>query len=100
MFVPRTSGSNVDWEQQGNPLIVDDGEGGDYYGYRVAIDGNTALITATHREDYRQRLFVFQRSGVVWDQVAMLHVDKSYHDDVLRVAIEGDTGKEHIWYIQ
>ena len=95
IFVRVTAGSNVDWEQQGDPLIVNDGEGGAYYGYRVAIDGDTALIAATQYaiDEYRQRVFVFQRSGGVWVQEMMLHVDKTYHDNVLRVAIEGDTGK-------
>lgn len=74
---------------------MDDDEGGDYYGYRVAIDGDTALVTATRRGDYSQRLFVFQRSSSVWVQEAMLHVNEDFaHDDVLRVAIEGDTGKK------
>ncbi|KAL7502436.1 hypothetical protein ACHAXN_000403, partial [Cyclotella atomus] len=48
VFVRTSANSNLEWEQQGNPLVVDDGEGGSYYGYRVALDGDTALISATN----------------------------------------------------
>jgi predicted SPOUT superfamily RNA methylase MTH1 len=79
VFVRTSTDSNLDWEQQGEPLVVDDGEGGLYYGYRVAIDGNTALISASKIETQEARLFVFERSGGVWEQKKILHTGG--HDD-------------------
>lgn len=95
VFVRTSSDSNTDWEQQGDPLIVDDGESGVYYGYRVAVDGDTALISATHQVSGIARLFVFERSNAVWQQSKMLHVREDYYDDgnILRVALEGNTGE-------
>jgi hypothetical protein len=97
VFIRTSVGSNLDWEQQGDPLIVDDGEGGVYEGYRVAIDGDTALISATKRCQYcyTARLFVFERSNGIWNQTKMLHAGEDNRDDgaILRVALEGNTGR-------
>lgn len=85
------------WEQQGDPLIVNDLDDSDaeYVGYRVAIDGNVVLISATKGVGGVARLFVFELTGNGWEQTAMLHVDDGYLDDgnVPRVALEGNTGK-------
>jgi hypothetical protein len=96
VFVRTNPGSNVDWEQQGDPLIVDDEDGGVYTGYRVAIDGDTALISATHSSNGFARLFVFERSNNVWIQTKMLHTGIDSYDgyaDGLRIALEGNTGE-------
>jgi hypothetical protein len=95
VFVRTNPESNVDWEQQGDPLIVDDGEGGVYEGYRVAIDGDTALISVrTVGGSFDAGLFVFERTGDVWEQTAVLHKSTPhYGDDILRIALEGNTGK-------
>lgn len=97
VFIRTSADSNQDWEQQGDPLIVDDGEGGVYEGYRVAIDGDTALISATKRCQYcwAARLFVFERSNGIWNQTKMLHAHEDSRDDgtILRIALEGNTGK-------
>jgi hypothetical protein len=95
VFVRTSANSNLEWEQQGNPLVVDDGEGGSYYGYRVALDGDTALISATNTMNTLGKLFVFERSSGVWQQTKMLHTDSDGYDDwnILRIALDGDTGE-------
>jgi hypothetical protein len=93
VFVRTSTDSNLDWEQQGEPLVVDDGEDGSYYGYRVAIDGDTALISATKMETQEARLFVFERSDGVWEQTKMLHSDGFDDGNILRIALDGDTGE-------
>jgi hypothetical protein len=72
---------------------VDDGQGGSYYGYRVALDGDTALISATKMETYEARLFVFERSDGVWEQTKMLRTDGFDDGNILRIALDGDTGE-------
>jgi predicted SPOUT superfamily RNA methylase MTH1 len=95
VFVRTNSNSNIEWEQKGDPIIVDDGEGGVYEGYRVAIDGDTALISVRNVAQSRNAgLFVFERTGDVWEQTAMLHNSTPhYGEDILRIALEGNTGK-------
>jgi hypothetical protein len=95
VFVRTNPESNVDWEQQGDPLIVDDGDGGVYEGYRVAIDGDTALISVRNVESWNAGLFVFERTGDVWKQTAILHKSTPHYgdEDILRIALEGNTGK-------
>jgi predicted SPOUT superfamily RNA methylase MTH1 len=93
VFVRTSTDSNLDWEQQGEPLVVDDGEDGSYYGYRVAIDGDTALISATKTETQEARLFVFERSDGVWEQTKMLHSGGFDDGNILRIALDGDTGE-------
>jgi hypothetical protein len=93
VFIRTSAGSNLEWEQQGEPLVVDDGEDGSYYGYRVAIDGDTALISAAKMETQEARLFVFERSGGVWVQTKMLHTGGLEDGNILRIALDGDTGE-------
>jgi hypothetical protein len=99
VFVRTNPGSNANWEQQGDPLIVDDGEDGVYSGYRVAIHGDTALISVTHTINGFGRLFVFERSNGVWSQVKMLHTGVDIYDGMgfgFSIALEGNTGKPSV----
>lgn len=96
IFVRAEPSSNVEWIQQGPPLVIDDPDyDGDYVGYRVAIDGDTALVTATRGEHGAARLVVFTRSGNTWAQETILSPGGNDPDDGLipRVALEGDIGK-------
>lgn len=96
-------GSEVLWEQQGDPLIVYDDQdpNAEYIGYRVAISGNTTLISATKGVGGIARLFVFELTANGWKQTAMLHIDNDYLDDghIPRVALEGDVGKSYRLFI-
>jgi hypothetical protein len=96
VFVRTSADSNREWEQQGEPFVVDDGEGGSYYGYRVALDGDTALISATTLNPTLPpvaKLFVFERSGGVWEQTKILHTVGFDDGNILRIALDGDTGE-------
>jgi hypothetical protein len=99
IFVRTNPGSNVDWTQQGDPLIVNDGEGGVYSGYGVEIDGDTALISATHTSTGYTRLFIFERSNGIWTQTKMLHTGINTYDGNgygCPIALEGNTGKPSV----
>ena len=92
----RVDNSNLSWEQVQDPLIVNDpsNPSAKYFGYRVAIDGPTALIAAT-REDNgvkKSKVFVFELSvSGVWEQTAILPVDMLDDGETPRVALQGDT---------
>lgn len=95
VFVRSDPSSNIEWIQQGPPLVIDDPDyAGDYVGYRVAIDGDTALVSATRGEHGAARLVVFTRSGDTWTQEVILAPGGDDPDDGLipRVALEGDVG--------
>lgn len=57
---------------QTHVLVVDDGEniGSEYYGYTVALDGDTALVGVYRDSDYKGRAFVFVHDSVMdmWNQ--------------------------------
>ncbi len=101
VFVRDNPSSNAEWIQQGPPLVIDDpGFAGEYVGYRVAIDGDTALVTATRGEHGAARLVVFSRSGDIWTQDIILTPGGDDPDDGLipRVDLEGDVGMfSHRW---
>ena len=62
---------NGQWTQQ-QKLVAADGKTGDHFGYAVAVDGDTALISA-HEADVAGEydvgaVYIFTRSGSVWSQ--------------------------------
>jgi hypothetical protein len=89
VFVRNTAGvvcgetQTVDsWCQQ-QKLTADDAESGERFGHRVALSGNTAVITAPRDDDgvddgtgFRAgSAYVFVRSGTVWSQQVKLRAD-------------------------
>ena len=70
VFVRSDPSSSNAWDQEGI-LIADDGANGDYYGYSVSIDGDTALVGVIRFTDYVARAFVFVRSAGTWTQVRL-----------------------------
>ena len=84
------------WTQQAK-LLAADGAPGDYFGYSVAISGDTALIGAD-RDDSKGKLsgsaYVFTRDiGGTWTQQAKLFAADGAPYDLFSysVAISGDT---------
>ncbi len=75
-------------------LLASDGETQDLFGYSVAIDGDTAVVT-NRTEDYFDppTAYVFMRQGDQWTEVAGLRPpDIEQSDDLgLSVAVSGDT---------
>lgn len=85
----------TNWNQQAN-LEANDAEAGDLFGYSVALCGDTALLGARFDDAAGGTNFgsayVFQRTGVSWDQEAKLETaDGAVADEVgLAVALVGD----------
>ncbi len=83
------------WTQQ-QKLIASDGAQGDYFGFSVSLDGDTALIGANHDDDNGDNsgsAYVFTRTGTTWTQQAKLHASDSTTGDVFghTVALNGDS---------
>jgi len=82
------------WSQQA-VLVPSDGQFGDRFGYRVAIDGDTILVGAIFAPAYfgYGAAYVFERSGATWNQTAKLQFISAVGDGQLfgsSVALEGD----------
>ncbi len=83
------------WTQQ-QKLLPNDLEAGDAFGFSVAIDGDTAVVSA-HRSNLpfsdSGAVYIFVRSGTSWTQQAKFHADdaKPFEWFGSAVAISGDT---------
>jgi FG-GAP repeat/Cadherin-like domain/Putative Ig domain len=76
--------SGTTWTQQAE-LTAADGAAGDFFGVRVAISGDTAVVASNKQNTNGQpATYVFERSGTAWSQQAELPVSGA-------VAISGDT---------
>mmetsp|Transcript_36069 Transcript_36069/g.64973 ORF Transcript_36069/g.64973 Transcript_36069/m.64973 type:complete len:964 (+) Transcript_36069:104-2995(+) len=72
-------------------LLADDSASGAYFGYTVALDGDVALVGCHRLEtDNIAKAFIFERSGSVWSQTAMLDLDAN-SVGLPQVALDGDT---------
>ena len=63
--------SGTTWVQQAK-LTASDGADGDYFGYSVALSGDTALVGAYGANGFEGAAYVFTRSGTTWTQQAEL----------------------------
>jgi len=84
------------WTQQAK-LTAADAAAGDYFGYSVAVSGDTAVIGAYY-DDHGGKTdagsaYVFVRSGGVWSQQAKLTASDAAANDYfgISVAVSGDT---------
>ena len=87
--------SNDVWSEQAK-LTASDGASRDFFGYSVAIDGDTALIGAYADNDNGANsgsAFMYVRSNGVWSEQAKLTAsDRAQYDDFgYSVSIDGDT---------
>ena len=87
--------SGTTWSQQAK-LTASDAAASDYFGYSVAVDGNTAVIGASLDDDDGSTsgsAYVFVRIGAAWSQQAKLTTsDAAAYDKVgYAVAVSGDT---------
>ncbi|MCP4358663.1 MAG: hypothetical protein GY796_11650, partial [Chloroflexi bacterium] len=83
------------WLQQAK-LISSDGAAGDYFGYSVAVSGDTAVIGAYSDDDNggsSGSAYVFTRSGTIWSQQQKLTANTGAANDLFgfSVAVDGDT---------
>jgi hypothetical protein len=92
-FIFRFNGSS--WVQQAK-LLASDGAAWDYFGYSVAIDGNTALVGAYYDDDKGSgsgSAYIFRFNGSTWVQQAKLLAPDGAASDYFgfSVAIDGNT---------
>ncbi len=80
--------SNGTWTEQ-QKLTSDDGQGFDYFGYSVALDGTTAFVGA----DLLGAVYVFDGSGASWVQSQQLTGSDEGVGDIFgySIAAEGTT---------
>jgi hypothetical protein len=77
-------------------LTASDGAAWDYFGYSVAIDGNTAIVGAYGDDDkgyYSGSAYIFSFDGIQWVEQAKLTAADGVESDYFgeSVAIEGNT---------
>ncbi|MCE9637285.1 MAG: FG-GAP repeat protein [Planctomycetes bacterium] len=64
-----------------------------YFGYAVAVEGDTALIGARYKDNYQGAAYVFTRTGATWTQQAKLTATAPVPNDNLGYSVDlaGDT---------
>ncbi|MCZ6739421.1 MAG: PKD domain-containing protein [Actinobacteria bacterium] len=87
--------SGTTWSEQAK-LTASDATAFDFFGFSVAISGDTALVGAENDDDAGPQsgsAYVFTRSGATWTQQAKLTAADATADDQFgfSVAISGDT---------
>ncbi len=83
------------WTQQAK-LLASDGSEDDWFGWSVALDGDTAFIGAPYDDEIGNdsgSVYVFIRSGTTWTEQQKLHASDEEIDDLFgyQVSLEGDT---------
>jgi uncharacterized repeat protein (TIGR01451 family) len=88
--------SGTNWTQQVK-LTASDGAAQDYFGYSVALSGDTALVGAfvdhVGANTDQGSAYIFVRSGMTWTQQAQLTASDGAESDYFgnSVALSGDT---------
>ncbi len=83
------------WTQQAG-LTSSDGAAGDYFGVRVSIDGDYAIVGAYKKDvggnSDQGKAYIFHRSGTIWTQQAGLTASDGAGNDYFgtSVSISGD----------
>lgn len=74
-------------------LLASDGQAHDFFGYSVAISGDTVLIGAIGVDSFLGAVYVFTRSGSAWTQQAELFATDGAINDQFgcSVSLKGDT---------
>ena len=74
-------------------LTATDGADNDYFGFSVALDGNTCVIGANGTDSYTGSAYVFTNAWRNWSQVAELTATVGASGDFFgsSIALEGDT---------
>jgi MYXO-CTERM domain-containing protein len=69
------------WSQQ-QKLLASDGASGDQFGYSVSLSGDTAVVGAYGKDNWKGAAYVFVRSGATWtEQQQLLASDGEANDD-------------------
>ncbi len=80
-------------EQQVTKLTAGDGAASDYFGYSVAVNGDTAVVGAYGDDSSKGVAYVLLRQSGAWSQVAKLTASAGEGGNQLgrSVAVDGDT---------
>ena len=80
-------------EQQVAKLTASDGADNDYFGYSVAVDGDTAVVGAYVGDSSKGAAYVLVRQSGTWSQVAKLTASDGEGGDQFgrSVAVDGNT---------
>jgi hypothetical protein len=92
-IVPDSSAcTRANWTQI-QKLLASDSASFNDFGYSVSLNGDTALIGAYGRDDYKGSAYVFTRTGNTWTQQAELNASDGAADDYFgfSVSLSGDT---------
>jgi hypothetical protein len=81
--------SGTIWTEQAK-LMLPNPASGDFFGYRVSIDGDTLAVAAWGKYDKRGAIYIFQRSGTTWSQQAELTASDGQPMDMLGESIDLD----------
>ena len=87
--------SGTTWTQQ-QKIQATDKQAGDFFGYSVAIDGDTAVVGAQAEETGATdagSVYIFTRSGTTWTQQQKIQASDKEASDLFghSVSIDGDT---------
>ena len=87
--------SGMSWSEQAK-LIASDSGANDWFGFPVAISGDTAVISAPRDDDNGTdsgSAYIFVRSGEIWSQEAKLTANDAAAEDFFggSVVVSGDT---------
>lgn len=93
-YVYTRSGTTWSYAQQ---LLGSDTATADYFGWSVAVDGDTALIGAKYEEElpeenFRGSAYVFSRSGTLWTQTDKLKASDGAAQHEFGYAVALDKG--------
>jgi hypothetical protein len=80
------------WTPQ-QTLLANDGVAADFFGYSVAINGQSAAVGAPARNLFSGTAFVFIRNGISWSQQQRLLPNENTNNDIFgfSVSLSGDT---------
>ena len=83
-YIYRSDGST--WTEEAI-LIPSNGAGGDYFGSSVSIDGIFAIVGAYAPSSASGAVYVFRRTGAIWDEVAVLTASDGSASDYFGVSV-------------
>ena len=84
------------WVQQAR-LLANDGAASDFFGHAVALEGDTALVSALYApgpaSDDQGGVYVFTRTGTTWTQRQRLNAHDGASGELFggSIALDGDT---------
>jgi len=94
-YVYKFDGTTSTWDE--TKLTASDGAGGDYFGWSVAVSGDTVVVGAYGDDGYKGAAYVYKIDGATWQEEAKLTASDwtppSYYGWFFgcSVAVSGDT---------